>query len=328
MDNSTIFDHPQVLSLPGFQKQEAFVDAHIVFPPDGILVSDWYEHFKVRFFDALDNHKTFPIFRSSHGEIGFVTGKMGAPKGSFKIKLRFYLSRIYRILYFQSSFYSSGVPGHGYETYKQWRLPQLRKKFAAQMKWISENGVLCMYFADRGAYSISYQKEYLVWLNQHGIVLTNENYGHIYFVYALLNGFERERVFRNKKILVVSSDQPERTPPLIANLKNMGALSVDFLPISPGKSMEDEIHINKVDFDLCIVGAGVGAANVIYQLKDLQCPIVDAGFIIDLIAYPEKTKPRIYTVNDQQWDTVFPDNHPEWLEIFSDKNAEKISLKK
>lgn len=323
MDNSRIFDYPQPLTLPGFLKQETFVDKHIVYPPENIPVHEWYADFKERFFDALDNGKKFPVFRSSHGEIGFVTGKMGAPKGGFRTKLRFFVSRVYRIFYFQSLFYSSGVPGHGYETYKQWTLPRLRKKFAVQMKWIAENGMLCMYFADRGAYTLSHQKAYLKWLNQKGIYLNKHNYGHFYFVYALLNGLDRDKIFSAKKILVVSSDQPARTKPLIDNLLKMGAISVNFMAISPGNSMEDIIQLSHTDYDLCIVGAGVGAANVIYQLRELNCPVIDAGFFIDQIAYPDKVKPRIYTVNDNLWEQYYPNNNPEWRRIFSDRHAVK-----
>ncbi len=319
MDNSQIFENGHRLTLPDFSIQEKYVDKMIVYPPQGIEVQEWYNNFRLRFFEALDNNKKFPIFRSSHGEFCFVTGQMGSPFG-FKNKIRFYLSRIYRILLFQSSFYSSGVPGHGYETYKQWRLPSLRKKLAKQLKWISENGMLCMYFSDRAAFPISVQKKYIKWLNSNNIFLTNENYGHLYFVYALLNGSDQQRIFTGRRLLVVSSDQPARTQPLLENLKKMGTNVVDFISISPGKSMEDELTFdnNKV-YDLCIVGAGVGAANVIYQLRDLSCPIIDAGFIIDKIAYPDKVKSRIYTINDEQWPTVFPNNDPEWGPIFSDK---------
>ena len=319
MDNKKIFENGRRLSLPDFSIQEKFVEKMIVYPPNGVEVDDWYINFRTRFFEALDNNKKFPIFRSSHGEFCFVTGKMGSPFG-LKNKIRFYLSRIYRILLFQSSFYSSGVPGHGYETYKQWRLHFLRKKLAKQLKWISENGMLCMYFSDRAAFPISVQKKYIKWLNSNNIFLTNDNYGHLYFVYALLNGSDQQRIFTGRRLLVVSSDQPARTQPLLDNLKKMGTNVVDFISISPGKSMEDELTFdnNKV-YDLCIVGAGVGAANIIYQLRDLNCPIIDAGFIIDKIAYPDKVKSRIYTINDELWPTVFPNNDPEWGPIFSDK---------
>lgn len=318
MDNSKIFENGKRLSLPDFSMQERFVDKMIVYPPNGIEVNEWYNNFRSRFFDSLENNKKFPIFRSSHGEFCFVTGKMGSPFG-FKNKIRFYLSRIYRILLFQSSFYSSGVPGHGYETYKQWRLPFLRSKFAKQVKWISENGMLCMYFSDRAAFPVSIQKKYISWLNKNGIYLTNENYGHLYFVYALLNGSDQQRIFSGRRLLVVSSDQPKRTQPLLENLKRMGTNVVDFISISPGNSMEDVLPFNNNAYDICIVGAGVGAANVIYQLKELNCPIIDAGFIIDKIAYPEKVKSRIYTINDSEWSKVFPNNDPEWGPIFSDK---------
>jgi hypothetical protein len=102
----------------------------------------------------------------------------------------------------------------------------------------------------------------------------------------------------------------------------MGTNIVDFISISPGNSMEDELILNNnKEYDLCIVGAGVGAANVIYQLRHLNCPIIDAGFIIDKIAYPNVVKSRIYTINDEEWDIVFPYNNPEWGPIFSDKSS-------
>lgn len=322
MNNDKLFENPQKLSLPGFQKQEKYVDRMVVYPPEGLTVEEWYADFRKRFFDALENNRKFPVFRSSHGEFGFITGVVGAPPG-WKPKIRYIFSRVYRILMFQSLFYSSGVPGHGYETYKQWRLPALRRKFAKQMKWIAENGVHCIYFSDRGAYRIKTQKKYLKWLNKNGIFLNRANYAHMYFVYALLNGYDRYTIFKGRRLLVVSSDQPARTRPLIENLKKMGVLSVDFISISPGRSMEDYIEPVTKEFDLCIVGAGVGAANVIYQLRDLNCPIIDAGFIIDRIAYPDKIKSRIYTIGDDIWDTVFPDNTPEWAKAFSDKLAFK-----
>ncbi|WP_256011180.1 hypothetical protein [Desertivirga xinjiangensis] len=318
MDNLRIFDNPQRLSLPGFQKQETYVDKMYVYPPGNLTVDEWYVDFRTRFFDALENGKKFPVFRSSHGEFLFVLGKMEAPQG-FKRKCRFFLSRVYRTLMFQSVFYSSGVPGHGYETYKQWRLPALRKNFAKYLKWIGDNGILCMYFSDRDAYPISYQKSYLAWLNKNGIYLTQENYGHIYFIYALLNGPDRKKIFSNRKLLVISSDQPARTKSLIDNLSKLNTKTVDFISISPGKSMEDKITLNRTDYDLCIIGGGVGAANIINQLQVLNCPVLDAGFIIDFLAYPDKVSPRIYSVNDDYWEKVYPDNDPEWGIQFKDK---------
>jgi hypothetical protein len=318
-NNLYLFNNPKRLSLPDFNKQELYVDKMFVFPPFNITVDEWYSDFRTRFFDALENRKLFPVFRSSHGEFSFVLGKLEVPKG-FKNKVRFFISRIYRILIFQSTFYS-GTPGYGYETYKQWKLPKLRNSFAKQLKWISENGVLCMYFSDRDAYPISYQKSYLKWLNKNNIFLDQKNYGHIYFIYALFNGSDRQRIFSNKRLLVVSSDQKNRTGPLLKNLNKLGIKSIDFCKISRSNSMEDKVLIKSNDYDLCLVGAGVGAANLILQLKGLSCPVIDAGFILDLIAWPDYAAKRIYCVNDASWEQFFPDNKPEWGSKFNDKQV-------
>jgi hypothetical protein len=87
MDNSQIFENGHRLTLPDFIIQEKYVDKMIVYPPQGIEVQEWYNNFRLRFFEALDNNKKFPIFRSSHGEFCFVTGQLGSPFG-FKNKIR------------------------------------------------------------------------------------------------------------------------------------------------------------------------------------------------------------------------------------------------
>ncbi|GAB4457320.1 MAG: hypothetical protein Fur0028_11860 [Bacteroidales bacterium] len=314
------FEAGYPLTIPGFSKQEAIVESLHVFPPNEMPVEKWYKVFESSILDALSNKKCLPIFRSSHGEFSFVLGKVEIPKEDLWKRIRFYGSRIFRTIKYQSVFYS-GTPGYGYETYKQWLLPKLREEYAQYLKWISEVGFLCMYFADRDAYPIRLQKEYLEWLQARGIRLDEKNYAHIYFVYGFFNGPHKNGIYKDRNILIVNSNESiERNKSIELNLKKLGAKDVRYLPISRTNSMLDNI-IPPSDFDpdLCLVGAGVGAAKMIYQLRTLNCPIVDVGFILDTLADPNYLKRRIYCVHDDLWDEIFGQNLPTWASSFQKK---------
>lgn len=318
MTADELFSNPQELRLPGFARQEAVVPRMQVYPPPGLSVQQWYANFRERFFAALEAGRPFPVFRSSHGEYEFVLGgrRTNRPK-TFKGLARFYMSRVYRIAYFQSTFYS-GTPGYGYETYKQWHLGRLRRDLARYYQWLAEHGSLLMYFADRDVMSLADQKRFVRWLESHRVQLTAHNYGHIFFVYALFHGSDAEAIFRGRRLLIVTSDQPARTPPLLERLGELGVVETRFVSISRSHSMMDAVRAPD-DFapDLCIVGAGVGAANVLYQLRDLPCPCIDAGFVLDTLAFPQMRRRRIYCVPDEQWEATFPDNDPPYAKNFA-----------
>jgi len=279
---------------------------------------DWHDQFVRRFEDALEKHTWLPIYRASHGEFSFVSGRREVPR-SIRERLRYYVSRVYRVLRFQSTFYS-GTPGYGYETYKQWELPRLRRKLAQQIKSITEEGVVCYYFSDRDTFPLTEQQDFANWVVHAGGSLQAHNYGHIYFVYGLFHRDGWEKYFEGKRLLIVSSDQPERTSALKEVLLRLKVKSWRFIPISRSHSMRDTIECpSDYDPDLCIVGAGVGAANVIWQLRGLSCPCVDAGFVLDTLAFPAVKKQRIYCINDEEWNKCYDAETPKWAPKFLDE---------
>lgn len=316
-----ISQNRQRIALPGFARQDAIVTRQIVFPPTGTTVQQWFENFRTRFEQALDRHEWLPIYRASHGEFSFVSGRREIPAVGAGF-LRYCLSRIYRVVRFQSTFYSSGTPGHGYETYKQWELPRLRRALARYVKMIGDEGVICYYFSDRDTFPLREQQRFAEWVARAGSALRPENYGHIYFVYALFQGEKWQRYFRGRKVLVISSDQPERTAAWRKVLLEIGVVECRFVAISGSHSMRDHVEVPR-DFqpDLCIIGAGVGAANVLWQLRGMKCPCVDAGFVLDTLAFPHKKKQRIYCINDQEWDAYYGPQAPVWAAKFDDRHS-------
>lgn len=311
-----LLKNQQRLTIPGFARQEALVSSPNCFPPPGMDVNTWWLRFKKNLLTAFDAKKRIAIFRSGHGEFSFALGVRERPKELKKL-VRYFISRIYRIAYFQSTFYS-GTPKYGYETYKQWHLKKLRNEFAKYVRWISENGILSMYFADKDAFPLSFQRMYLEWLNKNGVILKAGNYSHIYFIYALFHGPEFSDLIKRKKMLVVSSDQPQRTKNLQKMAEQNRLAGIEFISISRNHSLQDDIALLR-DYapDLCLVGAGVGAAKMIYQLRKYTCPIIDVGYVLDTMAFPEMRKQRIYCVHDGIWDEFFPNNDPPYKEQFN-----------
>ena len=62
----------------------------------------------------------------------------------------------------------------------------------------------------------------------------------------------------------------------------------------------DIIELNKVEDqpDIVLIGAGVGAVNILNQIEDLKCISIDCGFIVDALSDFNLAKKRPYYVND------------------------------
>ena len=314
------FENRQRITIPGFSKQDAVANRQIVFPPVGVSAPEWHDRFVRRFEAALESNTWLPIYRASHGEFTFLTGRRDVPALG-KGFLRYCVSRAYRVARFQSTFYSGGTPGF-HETYKQWQLPRLRRDLARYIKIIGDEGVVCCYFSDRDTVPLSEQRQFSGWCAASGCKLDSSNYGHIYFVYGLFHGAKWKDYLKGRKLLLISSDQPTRTAALHEALIRLGVSDYQFIPISRSQSMLDRIQV-AAGFkpDICIIGAGVGAANILWQVRGLKCPCVDAGFVLDTMAFPHLKKQRIYCVGDQEWDQTFGAEIPFWAEKFSDVNS-------
>jgi len=60
-----------------------------------------------------------------------------------------------------------------------------------------------------------------------------------------------------------------------------------------------DIAALKGSIDVALVGAGVGAANILDQLKPLQTLCIDAGYVLDCYAEPSRKGSRVFTLSDE-----------------------------
>jgi len=309
------------LKIPGYQRQETVVTRQLVFPPNGMSSGEWYEKFEQRFMRALRERQFLPVFRSSHGEYSFVTGARDWPHDT-KLRMKAMIAHAIRSIKYQSTFYSSGLPGYC-ETYPWWTIGKLRRDFAGYLKMISEQGVHCMYLSDRDSYPSRLHRRFLGWMNQNNIKTSAESYGHIYFVYALFNGVHLPEIITGRRVLVVTSNMGQRTKALLEQVAARGASDVHYIPISSNHSMMDTIVVpQNLDPGLCLIGAGVGASNILNQLKHLRCPCVDAGYVLDAMSDRQLKRRRIYCVNDEEWTEFFGEGTPDWAGKFGDQYSE------
>jgi hypothetical protein len=80
-----------------------------------------------------------------------------------------------------------------------------------------------------------------------------------------------------------------------------GVDKVYYYEISPTKSMLEKIDMSKLPekADIVLVGAGIGSANIINQLKGLNALCIDAGLALDCYAVPSLRKERICLLPDE-----------------------------
>jgi hypothetical protein len=142
------------------------------------------------------------------------------------------------------------------------------------------------------------------WLDRQGIELTGNNYFPFYSVYALMFGPNAGALFGGRRILVVTSTTPEKRKGLELGLRRRGARDVQYLEVSPTRAMFDRLDIGRIrrPVELVLIGAGVGSAAVLGQVRSLGAVAIDAGFALDAIAFPAKRWNRPYCVPDAEFD--------------------------
>lgn len=295
----------QSFSIPGFSRQEECQGKGTVPTPEGINVEQWYQNFVNRSFRALDASEYLPVFRASDGEFTFVLGRK-----FYELPLRERLVGLGRHTYntvkFQSTFYSSGRRGY-VETYPFWELGQLRRQFASELRSIASQGILCLNFSD-SSLSKPYVSQFLAWLAQEEITVNQNNYYHFYFVYGLLLGPFGHELISGRKIAVFTSNLGGRSKQIISSLEQMGAKAVTFYATSLNQPMRESLNLSSLEFqpDLCLIGAGVGAANFLVQLAPLNCLCIDAGYVLDILGDNSLRAKRPYCVPDELWDEYNP----------------------
>lgn len=269
----------------------------------------WYDEMIDRIIESCGK-SFFPICRLSDGEFLFLLGPQPSDiriKQSFFRKIKNFISDLkWKILLrgglgpFTSGHYHSG-------RYSGAEWSKARDTQPKLIKEISEVGILALHLNYEG---IPFAERYFPaldkWLQKNNIEITDQNYYPFYFVYAMLTGNRRSELFVGKRVLVVNGATSEKRNKIIKSLFGEGVQDVFWCEISLDRSLYDRISIEKYigRIDFVLVGAGIGKASILLQLKPLAVPCIDAGFVFEIWADNRNKYKRSYCATDDCWEKI------------------------
>jgi hypothetical protein len=264
---------------------------------------DWYRRFADDVLAAVDEHRFLPVYRMGDGEFSFALGPPEERLPLCRLRPRQLARAVLNALAGRRGGHRSGSPLYGWEVYSPRERRALLDSYAADLRLVAEHGYLALALSDSPQYG-SWVDEILEWLDARGIPLHAGNYQHVYAVYALIHGPDRERLLRGRRILIVNHADAARQAAITAALARTDAARTQLISISREKAMLERLELRAVGgrVDLVLVGAGVGSASVLRQLEPLGAPALDVGFALDVLAQPELRWRRPYCVPDAEFD--------------------------
>lgn len=270
---------------------------------------EWFLSFVNKIEESIGN-KFLPIYRMGDGEFQVCVGyrhryrSEGEPLGNY-IYMIFKTTVVqFRKTLSQSGFTAKTSLWAGSDDFSRQELDFVRTKLQENIRFVAKKGYLALKFSC--SRDSMFAQHYIIpvsqWLRKMDIRLDDTNYIDVYFVYAMLTGPYRHKIYRGRRILVVTSYNETKREAIEKGLKAEGVADVQFLPLSQGRSMYDDIDLSTINqpVDLVLVGRGIGSADILCQLEPLSTVAIDAGYIIECLAYPELKQKRTFCWPDEE----------------------------
>lgn len=270
---------------------------------ESIDAQRWYEEIRRL---VTESRSFLPIYRMADGEFAFACGHHPSPVSFFFRYPRIAISTWTRHLANVGRSCLPGARTTGFSTcwgeeYTPREWSAAKESYARRVAQVAEEGILAINFVKHAEFPRQYVGPMCRWMERNGIELNRRNYYPFYFVYALCLGSDAPLVYGGRRILVVTSDDDgTKAPAIIASLRSLGARDVKFTRISSSKAMFDRIDVSSVGhIDLVLIGAGIGALNILEQVRPLGAVSIDAGFVLDCLWKPhEFVGRRAFTAPD------------------------------
>jgi hypothetical protein len=273
-----------------------------------------YEIFRDRVLANI-GRKYYPIYRMADGEFVFIIDAIEKNKKQLHQRIKKYLGNFKSLLQNQYM-YGRKMPGNRWEkikelfnenyvrvahseSYNSREIEEFNFEFRENLRVIAEEGILAIHFVDgsseRQEY-FNYYESVSQWFDYNNITLDESNYSSFYYIYTFLTGNDKYSLFRDKNILIITSLTDDKKNHLQDSINSFGASSIQFYDISPTKSMLEVLDLTKLNYpiEIVLIGAGIGSANILTQLKPLKTVCIDAGIVLERYANPALSKSRIF----------------------------------
>jgi hypothetical protein len=281
--------------------------------PEAIDSAEWYAQFKSDVLAAVGK-RFLPVVRLADGEFSFLFGETAAnPRWPLWRRLRHNVIQFYRRHILRRNFVFKTRNACVSANYTQQEWAQARVQYAVNLKWISQKGYLApqLAFFERPTME-QFQRDFFKWIADDRVDLNLSNLCQFYYVYALFLTDERPEIIEGNRVLVVHGAVDERKDKIIHALNVQGAKSFGWLSISNDRSLFDQLDVKEYigQYDLVVLGAGVGKPHIIRQLEPLQIPVLDIGYVFEIWIDPECRFKRPFCCSDSFYDASKMRFHP------------------
>ena len=278
-----------------------------------------YDIFKERVKRSIRKNY-LPIYRMADGEFGFCLQYLGDNKQlPFTQSIRRLLSNIKQLLIPINYYYRKRATNYKDrfknifdlkyyyvatgESYSSRDAKEVKSKYIYELKKIAESGIIPLHFIRENGELIYEDSVNGIcnWFKENDILINESNYTAFYNVYALMNGPDRDILFKGKNLLIATNASDEKQRSIKNNLKRLKINNIQFYQISANKSMFDKIDVNKITqpVDVVFIAAGIGSLNIISQLEPLNTVCIDAGIAIESMDYLDLKKHRPFLIDDE-----------------------------
>lgn len=293
--------HTVVEDYPGFGLHLKTIGNGSVALVDERSTTKVYLDFRDALFSRLGTGRHTPVFRMSHGEFWFSCGhRLAMGSGLRDVCAMVWGETRRRLGVIPQVGYAKG--NHTAECLYRGDIRRLMPDYTRQIQSIAERGWLAIAFQANRSF-IEYRRPLCRWLDEAGVRLSPSNYVPFYAVYALLCGPDARTLFGGRDVLVVTSIKDDRADRLDSGLRNLGARSVQVLPVSASRAICERLDLSQIRQrpEVILVGGGIGSANLIEQVEPLGAVAIDSGFATDAIAYDAMRGRRPFTLPDSEF---------------------------
>ncbi len=293
------------LRIPGFEKNHNPA-CYYTLAPEVRDCENWYNEFIDEIINSVGK-KFLPIVRIGDGEFLLLLGDVPVDfRFSIIEKIKLYLVKIKWQFLLKGGISAKTVGQYHSGRYTLKECLIARNELPQIIRDLSTKGMLApmtMFKVPTEPFAERYFPYFDSWLKKYSISLNNKNYCPQYFIYSALTGSRRSELLFGRRILIINGALGAKQHQIITGLKKEGVSEVHWLQISSDRSMFDIIdvtpYIGKVDF--AFVGAGLGKFHIFAQLKDLEVPCIDAGYVFEVWSDEENKFKRDFCATDEDW---------------------------
>ena len=248
---------------------------------------EWYKQFRNNLIDSIGKIY-LPVYRMADGEYQFLWG------------IRFDFHSLWKNRYILSYCYRKSlellkgpvIKTSWGEFYKGDEITELRRKYFNDLEELLRYGILCAFLYETSKNTfVHYNKQFLKYFNNKELCLDINNFFPFHFPFFALSNPGWQDFIVNRKILIVTGNLINRRKSLEVNFAELGARKVGFYEISATSSLKDKVDKNMIDdyqeYEIALVAAGIGALNIITQMKWFKGPVIDVGGL--LLSYQTKS---------------------------------------